>query len=161
MTILVPMRPELYAVYLQAAIAGYAQDNVDSGRWPRENALEHARADFETLLPQGLATPDNYLFEIKAAENGPGVGFIWFAVEDRYGLRSAYLYDVEIHEQWRRLGHATRALKAVESLAAELGLVSIGLHAFGHNVGAQALYAKLGYAVTDINMVKRLVDGCA
>lgn len=159
MTVLVPMRPERYAAYLQAAIDGYAKDNVDSGRWPRENALEHARADFASLLPQGLATPDNYLFEIKSTETGPTVGFLWFAVEDRYGLRSAYIYDVEIHAEWRRRGHATRALQALEQRVAELGLASIGLHAFGHNLGAQTLYAKLGYEVTDVNMVKRLGGG--
>jgi hypothetical protein len=33
---------------------------------------------------------------------------------------------------------------------------SIGLHVFGDNLGAHALYAKLGYGVTGINMLKRL-----
>jgi hypothetical protein len=35
-------------------------------------------------------------------------------------------------------------------------LARIGLHVFGHNPGAQALYAQLGYGVTGLNMAKPL-----
>ena len=156
MTVLVPMRPQAFSAYLEAAIAGYAEDNVASGRGPREGALERSRADFADSLPLGLATPDNFLFEIKAEDNGPTIGALWFAVEARHGMRGAFVYDLEIHAEWRRQGHAMRAFEALESLVAELGLSSIGLHVFGHNPGAQALYAKLGYGVTGVNMAKNL-----
>jgi ribosomal protein S18 acetylase RimI-like enzyme len=153
-TILVPMRPEIYDVYLAAAVAGYAEDNVASGRWSAEDALRRSRAEFGSLLPRGLATPDNHLYEIKAAAEGPTVGFIWFAVVERHGVRSAFVYDVEVHAEHRRQGHAMRAFAALEPLVGALGLSSIGLHVFGHNPGARALYEKLGYRVTGINMVK-------
>lgn len=156
MTVISPMRPEFYGHYLQAAIAGYAEDNVASGRWPREGALERSRLDFERSLPQGLATPDNHLFEIKTDANGPTIGAIWFAVQEKHGFRSAFVYDVEIEPQWRRHGHAMRAFVALELLVRALGLASIGLHVFGHNPGAQAMYAKLGYRVTGVNMAKCL-----
>ena len=160
-TVLAPMRPEAYSAYLEAAIAAYADDNVASGRGPREGALERSRADFADSLPQGLATPDNYLFEIKTEDSGPTIGALWFAVEERHGMRGAFVYDLEIHAEWRRHGHATRAFEALESLVAELGLSSIGLHVFGHNPGAQALYTKLGYGVTGVNMAKNLGAGHA
>jgi ribosomal protein S18 acetylase RimI-like enzyme len=150
------MRPEVYGPYVQASVAGYAEDNVVAGRWPSEGALERARADFESSLPNGLATPDNYLYEIRAGETGPVVGAIWFAVEERHGIRSAFVYDVEIKAEWRRQGHARRAFEALETLVAALGLSTIGLHVFAHNPGAQALYASLGYGVTGINMAKHL-----
>lgn len=150
------MRPDVFDAYREAAIVGYAEDNIASGRWPLEDAVERSRANFASLLPQGLSTPDNYLFEIKASDTGPTVGALWFAVEERHGVRSAFVYDVEISAAWRRQGHATRAFAALESRVTALGLSSIGLHVFGHNPGAQALYAKLGYGVTGINMVKRL-----
>ena len=155
------MRPQAYDAYFQAAVAGYAEDNVASSRWPREGALERSRADFESSLPQGLETPDNYLFEIKTAETGATVGALWFAVEEKHGLRSAFVYDIEIKPEWRRQGYAVRAFQALEPLVAALGLSTIGLHVFGHNPGAQALYAKLGYAVTGINMAKHLGAGRA
>ena len=37
-----------------------------------------------------------------------------------------------------------------------LGVQRIGLHVFGHNTGAQALYARLGYGVTGLNLLKPL-----
>jgi ribosomal protein S18 acetylase RimI-like enzyme len=156
MTTLKPMRAETYADYVASSVAGYAQDNVAAGRWPIEGALERSRAEFEGLLPQGLATPDNHLFEIKASDDGVTVGYVWLAVVVNHGLRGAYVYDLEVLPQYRRQGHAKRALLALEPVAAALGLPTIGLHVFGHNPGAQALYQQLGYGVTGINMLKRL-----
>ncbi len=161
MTVLVPMSAEAYRDYLQAAVAGYAKDNVDAGRWPEAGAVARSQADFEVSLPQGLDTPNNYLFEIKAVESGPTVGFIWFAIEETHGLRHAFVYDLEVKPAYRRQGYAMSALEAIEPLARELGVSSIGLHVFAHNSGARALYAKLGFAVTSINMRKNLAAKCA
>ena len=36
------------------------------------------------------------------------------------------------------------------------GLETLALHVFGHNPGARALYEKLGYEITNINMAKHL-----
>jgi ribosomal protein S18 acetylase RimI-like enzyme len=156
MTVLTAMRPEVFAAYLDSAVAAYAQDNIDAGRWPAEGALERSRADFEDSLPHGLATPDNYLFEIQDDEGGTTVGYLWFAVVVKHGLRSAYVYDLEVKSEYRRQGHAKRAFEALEARVVALGLSSIGLHVFGHNPGAQSLYSQLGYTVTGINMIKQL-----
>jgi ribosomal protein S18 acetylase RimI-like enzyme len=156
MTELVPMRPEVYSEYLITSVAGYAEENVSSGRWPAEGAVARSQIEFQELLPQGLATPDHYLFEIRDSASGPTVGYIWFAAEVRHGFRGAFVYDVEIKKEYRRLGHALRAFRALETHAAALGLATIGLHVFGQNAGAQALYQKLGYAVTGMNMLKKL-----
>jgi len=153
-TVLVPMSAEVYGDYLQAAVAGYAKDNVDAGRWPEQGALARSRVDFANLLPRGLDTPDNYLFEIKASAPGPTLGYLWFAVIEKNGLFSAFVYDVEVKPEFRRQGHATAAFEALEPLVRKLGLSSIGLHVFAHNPGAQALYRKLGYEVTSVNMRK-------
>jgi ribosomal protein S18 acetylase RimI-like enzyme len=107
-------------------------------------------------MPQGLVTPDNYLYEVKASESGPTVGVLWFAIEEKNGLRNAYVYDIEIYTPHRRQGHALQAFVLLEPIVAALGLDRIGLHVFRHNPGAQAMYEKLGYEVTGINMQKRL-----
>lgn len=159
MTVLSPMRPEAYGPYFEAAVRAYAKDNVAAGRWPAQGAVERARADFESSLPQGLATPDNFLFEILASDHGPSVGILWFAIQTRNGLRSAFVYDFEVKPEWQRQGHGLRAFQALEPIVAAMGLSTIGLHVFGHNPGAQALYAKLGYGVTGINMAKHLGNG--
>lgn len=161
MSILSPMRAEAFAPYFDAAIVGYAEDNVLSGRWPADGAIERSRVNFQSSLPQGLQTPDNHLFEIKVGDAGTIVGIIWIAVQGRDGLRSAHVCDLEVKAEFRRRGHAIRALQVLEPIVASLGLSTIGLHVFGQNLGAQALYAKLGYGVTGINMMKRLDERLA
>jgi ribosomal protein S18 acetylase RimI-like enzyme len=156
MTLLAPMPLEVFVEYREASIADYARENVAARRWPEAGALERSRADFALLLPQGLATPDHFLFEILANEGGPAVGILWFAIELRHGLRSAFVYDLAVKPEYRRQGHARRAFQALEEEVTALGLARIGLHVFSHNTGAQALYASLGYHVTGHNMTKHL-----
>ena len=150
------MGRDRYAAYEEAAITGYAHDNIAAGRWDRTGAVERARADFEFLLPHGLDTPDNFLFEILAGDDGPVIGFAWLAIERKYGPASAYLYDIGIDAAHRRKGHGMRALRALEDFAAGAGARSIGLNVFANNGEAQSLYQKLGYAPTNFNMRKRL-----
>jgi ribosomal protein S18 acetylase RimI-like enzyme len=151
-----PMRAGSYAAYVADVIAGYAQDNVSAGRWPETGALERSRADIESLLPQGLATPGMFIYEIIDDEGGPAVGFIWLALEHKHGFVSAYVYDLEIKPEFRRRGHAMRALQALEPIAAAAGATGIGLNVFSHNADAQALYQRLGYVPTNFNMRKSL-----
>lgn len=150
------MNPGSFSGYREAAAKGYADDNVASGRWPEDGALQRSYQDFDQSLPQGLATPDNYLYEIGDETSGAIVGIMWFAVVVKNGLKSAFVYDVEVKAEFRRQGHARAAFAALEPLVKDLGLSSIGLHVFGHNPGAQALYNSLGYGITGVNMLKNL-----
>jgi ribosomal protein S18 acetylase RimI-like enzyme len=156
MTVLAPMPPAAFPDYVAACIRDYADDAVASGRWLPAGALERARHEFDGLLPHGLATADNHLMEIKASDDGPAVGTLWFTLEEYHGHRSAFVYGIEVQPVHRRQGHATRALAALESRLRDLGAESVGLHVFGHNQAAQSLYAKLGYAVVGVNMQKLL-----
>ncbi len=47
-------------------------------------------------------------------------------------------------------------MKELEVIAKELGMKKIGLHVFGHNKVARGLYEKLGYEITNINMIKSI-----
>lgn len=99
----------------------------------------------------------HHLFEIRLpAPEDTVVGFLWLAETERGGQRQGFVYDVSVHPAHRRQGHAQAAFVALEAVARELGLMAIGLHVFAHNPGAQALYRKLGYEVTGINMQKRV-----
>ncbi len=150
------MTATAFATYLDQAIADYARDNVESGRWPAEGALERSRADHQKLLPQGLDTPDQHLFEITHPGTGDTVGMVWLAVDSAYSSGSAFIYDIEVQARFRRQGHARRALEELEAMARNWGKRSIGLHVFRQNTGAQALYAALGYQTVSSNMVKAL-----
>lgn len=154
---LTPMPAAAFAAYREASIAGYAEENVASGRWPPASALEQSRQEFDRLLPQGVSTPRHHIFEIcRGSPDDTVVGCLWLAETLHGGQAQGYVYDVVIHPEHRRRGYAQAAFTALEPVALELGLRGIGLHVFAHNPGAQALYAKLGYLVTGVNMLKRL-----
>jgi ribosomal protein S18 acetylase RimI-like enzyme len=154
MTVLVPMRPEVFPSYQESSVAAYAKENVEAERWPAEGAIARSQAEFSGLLPRGLATPDHFLFEIKDAPEGETVGVLWFGVLEKSGLRSAFVFDVEVAPAFRRRGHGRAAFAALERIVQTMGLTKIGLHVFRHNPGAQALYESLGFRVTGMNMIK-------
>lgn len=155
MPVLVPMSEADYAAFVESTVPAYAADKVASGQWAQEQSLELARKALTDLLPDGLRTAGHYLFTIQDDHSDP-VGRLWIAAQERGGSRIAYVYDVAIKPEHRRQGHAARALRAAEDEARALGLSGIALHVFGHNPGAIALYERLGYRPTNINMFKAL-----
>ena len=150
-----PMTPSDYAEWLAESIPAYAADKVASGQWSEDEALERSRQENDELLPQGLETPDNHFFSIVDAQSA-AVGMLWFAVEAALHARAAYVFDVSVKPDRQREGHAMRAFEALEAEARRLGLTGIALHVFGHNAGARALYQKLGYEPTNLNLFKPL-----
>jgi ribosomal protein S18 acetylase RimI-like enzyme len=99
------------------------------------------------------------VFEVRASDTGALVGFAWLAIERRHGSTTGFIYDLEIKPEHRRLGHASRALSALETFAANEGAASVGLHVFAFNSGARALYSRCGYEVVSLNMRKALRRG--
>ena len=153
MHILRPMTEPEYAAWLAALVPAYAADKVAVGRWSEEEAVEMARKEYGELLPKGLATENNHLLTIVDQSDQP-VGSLWFGEGQRVGYKVAFVFDLIVKPEYRRLGHARRALLALEMEAAKRGLAGIALHVFGHNADGRALYAKLGYAPTNINLYK-------
>jgi ribosomal protein S18 acetylase RimI-like enzyme len=149
-----PIAAGEYEAWLENLIRNYAEEKVAAGNWTADEALERSRGETTQLLPQGAATPGQHIFSIVAEGEPEPVGVLWFAaIEAR---QQAFIYDLEIHAPYRRRGYAERAMRAAEGEVRALGLESIGLHVFGHNHAARRLYEKLGYAVTNLNMVKRV-----
>jgi len=152
---LTPMTEAEFQAYLEPAIEEYGQEHIKSGHWRAEDAAEKSAAEFQGLLPEGLATPDQHLFSLKD-EGGTTVGMLWFAVTERGGKRAAFIYDVRVYDQFQRRGYATQAFQALEALARDMGLAAISLHVFGHNTAARALYEKLGFVAKNIIMDKTI-----
>lgn len=150
-----PMTPAEYAAWAEQTVPAYAADKVASGQWSEQESLELSKKEYDELLPLGLETPDNHLFTILDAEDVP-VGMLWFAVKARFDARIAYVFDVSVRPERQREGHAQRAFQALENELRNLGLAGIALHVFGHNAGARALYAKLGFQPTNISLFKSL-----
>jgi ribosomal protein S18 acetylase RimI-like enzyme len=145
-----------FADFLHTAVPAFAADKASAGEWAPAQALALSQATFDRLLPQGQATPGHHFFSIHHAPGSEAVGTLWWAEELRGAQRIAYVYDLYIAPAHRRQGHAGRALLALEIMAQAQGLAGIALHVFGHNLGAQALYARLGFVATNINLMKPL-----
>jgi len=160
---LVPMAEEDLEAHLKQAVPEYAQDHVDAGNWTPEEALARSEKDFHSLLPQGVATPNQYLYSIVATEEGSmgdatksKVGMLWFAVDPERPRPFAWVYDFFVHSEHRRRGYGRAAFLAMEEKVRALGLSRIELHVFGHNQVARALYESLGYEVTNLNLAKKV-----
>jgi len=155
MVTLPPMTPEVWARWRTASVLAYADDKVRIGAWPSEGAVERSEREYAALVPDGQATPGQ---EFRSIVNDAGVvvGALWFGPSDAIGRGQAFILDIEVDQAFRGQGYGRAALVALEALARELGYDAIGLHVFGDNEAARALYRSAGYVETDVTMQKRL-----
>lgn len=149
------MQEPEFTTYLKRAINDYAQDKVDAGNWQPSEALEKSRQGYQSLLPEGVSSKDNYLFRIEN-EQGTYLGMIWFKADFEGPKPTAFIYDFVIEEAYRRKGYGKQALLALEEKVKALEIDTLALHVFGHNKGARKLYEQVGYEITNINMAKKL-----
>ena len=143
-----------YHGYRKDLVRVYAADKVRAGAWSQAEAEGRAARDVDGLLPEGPATQGHFLYSVRDDSTDAEVGIVWFALRDSGVGRSVWIYDIIIHENFRRKGYATRTLELIEDRARVLGARSVGLHVFGHNHGARTLYEKTGYNATSITMAK-------
>jgi RimJ/RimL family protein N-acetyltransferase len=153
---LVPMNNTEYQAFLAFAVRDYADDKIAAGNWQAAEALEKSSQEFAKLLPNGVATPDHYLFNIEDDVLAQKVGIIWLARAAWSIKPLMFIYDLRIEEPYRRKGYGERAMRAAEEFTKSLGFDTLALHVFGFNHAARALYEKLGYEITNINMAKKL-----
>lgn len=153
---LAPMSSSEFERYCERAISEYAAEHIRSGRWSAEDGYERAKQEYQDLLPDGVATPNQYLYTLKEAATQTAVGILWYALQTQAGQPVAFIYDIAIDPAFRRKGYATQAFHALEDQARSQGMRHIRLHVFGHNHAARALYEKLGYLATNIMMMKSL-----
>jgi ribosomal protein S18 acetylase RimI-like enzyme len=152
------MAAEDFDAYIEKLTANYAKDNVRSGRWTREEALEKSVSQINSLLPEGIETQNHVFFSIVDEGTGDVVGYIWLHVVPGEGPKKAFIYDLIIFEKFRKRGYGRAALVALEEYAKEKRIASISLHVFAHNAAALSLYRKMGYEVTSMNMKKNISD---
>lgn len=154
---LVPLTELEFQEYLRRAVRDYAEDKVRAGNWQPDQALTKSTADYEELLPDGIATKNNFLFAVMDEDKNVRVGMIWFALQGEDKTKSAFIYDFLIEENFRRRGFGTQTLRALEDKVRELRVGKIELHVFGHNQPAIDLYKKAGFETTNIVMAKKLI----
>lgn len=145
-----PLQEEDFERFLEQEIRGYAEGHVRNGNWPEDGAVERSRKEFESLLPDGIHSKDQYLWSLMDGEKN--VGILWVQVKDQ----KAFIYDFVIDEAFRGQGYGKQALIAMDEKLKSMDVGSVSLHVFGDNIVAQELYKKVGYQITGIHMKKEL-----
>ena len=153
MVTLVEIQQEDFESFLERGIREYAEDHLRNGNWSAEGALERARKEFESLLPDGINSKHQYIWSI-IDEDYNKLGVLWVQAKDG----KAFVYNFIIDEEFRGKGFGKRALIAMDKKLKEMDVESIALHVFGDNITAQELYKKMGYQITGIQMKKVLAE---
>ena len=148
------MSEEEFQTFWDESVPRYAFEKVEAGSWTPQEALERSRVEHAALLPEGLASLHQHLYAIEL-EGRPG-GRLWLSVDPHTAGGAGFIYDLFVAEPFRRRGIAAEAMQLLEIEALRLGVRSLALHVFGTNAAARALYQKLGYEITDLNMAKAL-----
>ena len=154
MSKLVPMTQPEFDGFFEHLIPNYAADKVRAGHWSKDEALEKSRKQTESLLPQGLQTNNHYFFTLYDGEIA--VGMIWLHAELDRTVKSGFIFEVEIKEEFRGKGYGKQAMLLIEEKARELGIQRMGLHVFAYNNVAKSLYEGIGYKISSMNMLKEL-----
>ena len=146
-----PIQQEDFEHFLESEIRAYAEDHVRNGDWPAEAAVERSRKEFAHYLPDGIHSRDQYIWSI-LDEDDKKLGVLWVQLKEA----RAFILDFVIDEKFRGKGFGKQALIAMDDKLKSMGAEAVALHVFGHNIGAQELYKKMGFEITDIHMRKRL-----
>jgi len=85
------MPNEHFEAFAEAVARSHAEDGVASGKWAEHESEQLARSEFDRLLPQGLATPSHYLYEVIAETNSSVIGFVWFGTVPRRRIDVAFV----------------------------------------------------------------------
>ena len=149
-----PMSELEFAGYFETIVRDYAKDQVEAGYWDVSDALELSRKSTERLLPQGVRTPNHYVYTVQDGELR--VGIIWMKANLDTANKNGFIYDIAIDESRRGKGYGRQAMQLIEEKARELGLGQMGLHVFAKNKVALNLYESLGYETKSLNMIKDL-----
>ncbi|MCV3295575.1 GNAT family N-acetyltransferase [Oenococcus kitaharae] len=139
--------------FVSKAIKDYAVDKVQAGSWLADEAMKKSEESFNSLLPQDINSPDNYLYSIIFQKEK--IGILWMAkLKDQPD--TIFIYDFAIDDAFQNQGFGSKALVLADEEARKLSFKHIALHVFGRNARALHVYQKSGYGITDINMQKDL-----
>lgn len=148
------MTEAAFEAYLARSIPEYAREKVRAGSWHPDDALRLSQEGFAKFLPEGMATPGHFLFELVEASTNHVMGCLWIFINDQARPPRSWIYDIAIEASHQRRGVGKAALKLAEEEAGRRGSTLMELHVFGWNTRAIALYEKAGYGYVDMVMSK-------
>nr|WP_318381986.1 GNAT family N-acetyltransferase [uncultured Enterobacter sp.] len=147
-----------FAQYLDYFIPDYAAEIKANYRLSEDLALQQARTEIASSLPDGVNTQGHVLLCIQSERDGEltTVGYLWYKPAPL--LKSAWINDFVIFPRFQNRGYGRKALALLESTLEDEGYQQIKLRVAGENQAAQHLYTSCGFDVTGINMNKVLMS---
>ena len=137
------------------------QSALDNGVSPRSADPVEALKIFRQEIEEYNHSKKNFTMIVAKDEYHRHAGIIWLANRNgpsNYGLihDPAWVYDILVRPEHRRKGLGRQLLAAGETWAYGQGYATLGLHVFGHNQPAIALYKKCGYELKSCYLQKDL-----
>nr|WP_238341701.1 GNAT family N-acetyltransferase [Actinopolymorpha rutila] len=148
-----------FPAWREQDVVGYADEIAVGRALSPEDALAQANAEFDELLPDGLATANHSILVLETGDEPPGQTYsamIWLRHHLEAGRAFVFGVSVVPERRGRGLGRAVMRLGELAVLAA--GDPVLALNVFGPNTTAINLYTSLGYQVTDRSLVRELAD---
>jgi len=139
-----PMNQDIYNHYITYSKNNYAQEITKARGISIEEAMQITNKEYDTLLPDGLQSKNQYLYTIENNEN-ENIGIMWFSSQSNHGDNELFLCDVEVNKEYRGKGYGRESMDLLESKVKEFNMHTISLHVFLHNKIAYSLYNKIGY----------------
>ena len=148
---LVQKTADQLAAWLPVSMALYVQARIDAGDSP-EAAASAATASQNRFFPDGVPAEGQLVFTIDS--DGADAGWLWLGPYT--DGPDWWIWDIQVHEHYRRRGIAAAGLRLAEEVARDGGAPALGLNVFGGNETARRLYDRVGYGVTSVHMRKPL-----
>lgn len=134
-----------YSSFFRTSLEHHADELMREENMSKKAAETEARKELAEMLPQGYATADNYLLNIKA--QGHVAGYLWFLTEINESVPQAFICDILVFDEYRRKGCGRSALSEMEKLAKNMHCKQCVLFVEAMNTAAMSLYTKCGYHI--------------
>ena len=148
------MSEEAFQSFRARSLREYADSICKNYDVSVEVATERATSQFDELLKSGLHTENQSIFHVTDEATGENVGIVWYSYKEED--RQVFLYEIWMDPNFRGKGYGTQTMEELHRQSKELGAQKVGLHVFGQNTGAIALYRRLGYEENSIVMQYQL-----
>lgn len=148
-----PWPSESFPEWLAERQETYTDERVRAGE-ERSVAEKIAAESMGRYFPNGRTAEGHAVFAVVVDDVSRGM--LWVGPHPDGTVGAAWIWDIEIYEEFRGAGHGRAAMSAAEDWARSAGYTTLALNVFGFNTAARNLYESLGFEPTSIRMQKSL-----
>ncbi len=138
-----PMPHTDFEEFRTISVQNYAKALSRNLRINYRRAGQLAVEELKSILPRGFFSDDHYFYNLVSDKEDKEIGKLWFYINRK--LKSAFLYDLMIFEEFQRKGYGREALLEMEKELKKKGIAVIRLNVFNDNRVARKLYQERGY----------------